>query len=121
LFFFSGWLSAQVIKIAEKRGVDPATIIVSWLIGRGIVVLPKSVTPKRISSNFQDVVLDKEEIEELNTEAREKVPRARACDQSESFDWDSAFCYFSGWFGLLFLVFEDKHPENNDAAQAKLG
>jgi glycerol 2-dehydrogenase (NADP+) len=81
--------NAVVKKLAEKHSVDPATIIVSWLIGRGIVVLPKSVTPSRIESNFKDVELSKEDVEALNKET-ENVPKKRVCDQSGDFDWDSA-------------------------------
>ena len=40
-----------IVKIAEKHGVHGATILISWLIKRGICVLPKSVTPSRIEAN----------------------------------------------------------------------
>ena len=40
-----------IVKIAEKHGVQGATVLVSWLIKRGICVLPKSVTPSRIEAN----------------------------------------------------------------------
>jgi L-glyceraldehyde reductase len=42
-----------VIDIANKLGKDPAAVLISWAVQRGTVVLPKSVTPSRIESNFQ--------------------------------------------------------------------
>ncbi|RLV84956.1 Glycerol 2-dehydrogenase [Meyerozyma sp. JA9] len=55
-----------VVKIAGKYGVAPATILTSWAIWRGTVVLPKSVTPTRIESNFKTVKLEDVDGEELN-------------------------------------------------------
>lgn len=37
----------QLIKIAEKNKVSVATICISYQVNRGVVVLPKSVTPER--------------------------------------------------------------------------
>ncbi|KAL2864199.1 aldo/keto reductase [Aspergillus lucknowensis] len=55
-----------VIEIAKKLGKDPAAVLISWAVQRGTVVLPKSVTPSRIESNFQDFVLPDTEFEALN-------------------------------------------------------
>jgi glycerol 2-dehydrogenase (NADP+) len=60
-----------LIKIAEKHNVSPATALISYGVSRGIVVLPKSVTPARIESNLQFTKLDKEDIEELDKLADE--------------------------------------------------
>jgi hypothetical protein len=60
-----------LIKIAEKHNVSPATVLISYAIGRGIVVLPKSVTPSRIESNLQTINLPAEDIDELNKLATE--------------------------------------------------
>lgn len=46
-----------VVKVAEKHGVHGATILISWLIKRGICVLPKSVTPARIEANAKSTCL----------------------------------------------------------------
>ena len=45
--------SPVVNKVAEKYNVGGASIILSWLLKRGICPLPKSVTPSRIESNFK--------------------------------------------------------------------
>lgn len=39
--------------MAEKLGKTPAQVVLSWLAQRGIVILPKSVTPSRIHSNLE--------------------------------------------------------------------
>ncbi|KAG2219461.1 hypothetical protein INT45_008109 [Circinella minor] len=55
-----------VIDMAEKYKVSPAQVLLAWGVQRNTSVIPKSVTPSRIISNFQDVVLTKEDIELLN-------------------------------------------------------
>jgi 2,5-diketo-D-gluconate reductase A len=41
-----------VAGIAEKYGVGPAQVVLRWHLQLGNVVIPKSVTPERIRSNF---------------------------------------------------------------------
>ena len=44
---------AQVIvEIAQKHHVEPAAVILRWLRQHNCVVLPKSLTPKRIADNL---------------------------------------------------------------------
>lgn len=43
---------AELMTIAEVHGVSPQQVVVRWHIQRRIVVIPKSVTPERIASNF---------------------------------------------------------------------
>lgn len=52
--------------IGEKYGVSAATIAISWAVWRGTVVLPKSIKPSRIESNFEIVDLADEDGETLN-------------------------------------------------------
>lgn len=51
----------SIKKVAEKYGVSPATIAISWAVWRGTAVLPKSIKPHRIESNFEIVDLTPED------------------------------------------------------------
>jgi diketogulonate reductase-like aldo/keto reductase len=77
----------QVQELAKKHKVGPANILISWQVARGIVVLPKSVTPSRIESNFQDVELTAEEVDKLNKRAAE-LGQQRTVDPSEAWGVD---------------------------------
>ena len=55
-----------IVKIAEKNGVEPAQVLVSWAIQRKTVVLPKSVTESRVISNLKTFTLPSEDFETLN-------------------------------------------------------
>ncbi|CAI7613455.1 hypothetical protein PENPOL_c003G01957 [Penicillium polonicum] len=55
-----------IVAVAEKRGVSPATVLLSWHIARGSSVLAKSVTPSRIEANRADLIhLDAEDLASL--------------------------------------------------------
>lgn len=60
-------LENKVVKeIAQKNGVDPGQLLVSWAVQRDTIVIPKSVTEKRILSNFETFTLSKEDFDALN-------------------------------------------------------
>jgi diketogulonate reductase-like aldo/keto reductase len=42
---------AELATIADAHGVTVAQVVLRWILQRGIVVIPKSVTPSRIASN----------------------------------------------------------------------
>ena len=63
---------AKVLEIAKKLSKDPGQVLVSWGVQRGHIVLPKSVTASRITSNFQDFLIPKEQFFELNALERHK-------------------------------------------------
>ena len=56
-----------VIKIAENHGKTAAQILIRFALERGVVVIPKSVTPSRIRSNFDvfDFKLSQVDMENL--------------------------------------------------------
>ncbi|RCK58044.1 Glycerol 2-dehydrogenase (NADP(+)) [Candida viswanathii] len=56
----------DVTKIAEKNGVEPAQVLISWAVQRKTVVLPKSVTEARIISNLKTFTLSDEDFQTLN-------------------------------------------------------
>jgi 2,5-diketo-D-gluconate reductase A len=43
---------AVLVRIAEAHRVSPAQVVLRWHIDHGTVVIPKSVTPERIATNF---------------------------------------------------------------------
>lgn len=62
-------------EIAKAHGTDAGQVIVSWGVQRGIVTLPKSVTPKRIVSNIQTFKLSDEEFRSINQLTNSKKPK----------------------------------------------
>ncbi|MCS6711937.1 aldo/keto reductase [Brachybacterium sp. EF45031] len=42
-----------ITEIAEAKGATPAQVVIAWHLAIGNVVIPKSVTPERIVSNFE--------------------------------------------------------------------
>lgn len=55
-----------VQSIAKAHGADAAQVAISWAVQRGVVVLPKSVTPGRIETNGKLIVLSDDEMLQLN-------------------------------------------------------
>ena len=86
----NGMFDEPAVKVlAEKYGKTPAQILLKRTVQEGVVVIPKSVTPKRIKENIDifDFVLEGEEIQSLaaldkalpligNPESPEKVEAA---------------------------------------------
>lgn len=74
--------------IAKKNGVSPATILISYHVNRGAVVLPKSVTENRIISNSQVIPVSSEDMDVLNgLAAQGKAKRIN----TPLFGWDLGF------------------------------
>jgi glycerol 2-dehydrogenase (NADP+) len=65
----------EIVKIAEAKGVSVGTVLISYQVARGVVVLPKSVTEARIKSNLEVVELSEGEMEVLNGLHKEKGQR----------------------------------------------
>ncbi|WP_456030085.1 aldo/keto reductase [Rothia dentocariosa] len=53
-----------IVEIAGKHGISPAQVVLAWHLAKGIVAIPKSVTPARIAENFAaaNVTLDAADI-----------------------------------------------------------
>ncbi|KAK6908077.1 aldo-keto reductase [Kwoniella mangroviensis CBS 10435] len=80
-------------KIAEKHGESTAAILLSYLISKNVVVLPKSVTPSRIESNLKAIKLDASEVEQLD-----KLAESGKQTRVNSPPWGSDFG-FPNWYG----------------------
>lgn len=70
---------AAVGDIAKKNGVEPAQVLISWAVQRGVIVLPKSVTASRVISNLEVFKLSDEDFETLN-KLSEKEGVNRTCE-----------------------------------------
>ncbi|KAI0402177.1 aldehyde reductase 1 [Xylaria palmicola] len=55
-----------VVEIAKRLDRQPVQVLIQWAIQRGMVVLPKSVTPPRIEANFENFELPREAFEKIN-------------------------------------------------------
>jgi len=55
----------DIVAIAEKYKASPATILISYQVNRGCIVLPKSVTASRITENLQVIDIAPEDMEVL--------------------------------------------------------
>jgi diketogulonate reductase-like aldo/keto reductase len=65
---FEGFLKDDLEKIAKKHHATIAQVVIAWGLHRGIVMIPKSVTLKRIKENFESInlKLDENDIEIIN-------------------------------------------------------
>ncbi|TRX91247.1 hypothetical protein FHL15_007852 [Xylaria flabelliformis] len=63
------WGDKTLVKLAEKHGKTEAQILLRWSLQKGLVPLPKSVTPSRIKENAElyEFELSKEDMAELET------------------------------------------------------
>ncbi|KAF2721016.1 Aldo/keto reductase [Polychaeton citri CBS 116435] len=59
-------------QVAKKHNVGAGTILISYQVSKGHVVLPKSVTPSRIEENLKTVKLDSSDLEALEKIHKEK-------------------------------------------------
>ncbi|KAK1923450.1 putative aldo-keto reductase [Papiliotrema laurentii] len=73
----------SIVKVAKKHNKDQAQIFLRWGLQHGYVVIPKSVSQKRIISNSQifDFELDAEDMRELD-----------GLDEYLVTDWDVVDC-----------------------------
>ncbi|GAA5825453.1 hypothetical protein JCM5353_003632 [Sporobolomyces roseus] len=65
----------DIKKIADKHEVPVGTVLISWSVKREVVVLPKSVTEKRIVDNLKIIKLDDEDMDILDNLYKTKGKR----------------------------------------------
>lgn len=59
----------EIVALAEKYKVSPATLLISYQVNRGCIVLPKSVTASRIEQNLKVIPISKEDMATLESMA----------------------------------------------------
>ncbi|KAF8604630.1 Aldo/keto reductase [Ceratobasidium sp. AG-I] len=57
---------AEVKEIAEKHGKTPSQVVLSWGVAHNLVILPKSVNPKRIAENLGIFDYDAEDTKKID-------------------------------------------------------
>jgi len=64
------WGEKNLASLAQKHGKTEAQILIRWSLQKGLIPLPKSVTPSRIKENAEiyDFELSKEDMAELETD-----------------------------------------------------
>ncbi|KAI0103813.1 2,5-diketo-D-gluconic acid reductase A [Nemania sp. FL0031] len=64
------WGEKTLVKLAQKHGKTEAQVLLRWSLQKGLVPLPKSVTPSRIKENAElfDFELSPEDMAELETD-----------------------------------------------------
>lgn len=83
----------ELKAIAERHGVSPATVLISYQVNRGCIVLPKSVTKARITSNLEVITLTDEDMAVLDSMAANgKQQRVN----TPLWGWDLGF---DDWYG----------------------
>ncbi|RSH90378.1 hypothetical protein EHS25_000983 [Saitozyma podzolica] len=83
----------ELKAIANKHKVSAATVLISYQVNRGCIVLPKSVTKERIASNLTVIPLDAEDMKTLDgMAANGKQQRVN----TPKWGWDLGF---DDWYG----------------------
>lgn len=62
-------------EIATRNKKSVAQVLISWAAQRGTVVIPKSVNPERVQTNFEDFLLSEEDMNAINTLSKTKHHR----------------------------------------------
>lgn len=74
------------------HGTTSASVLISYPVNKGVVVLPKSISPQRIATNLQTVRLSAEALERLDALAAGGQKR-----RTNKPDWGSDLG-FEDWF-----------------------
>lgn len=53
----------SVVQVATRHALQPADVLLGYLLAKGIVVLPKSVTPARVASNYTGTIAALEKLD----------------------------------------------------------
>lgn len=64
-----------ITALAQKYGKTPAQIVLSWVIGRGMVTIPKSSHPERIKENLESADFEMEEVDLAQIDALPQTGR----------------------------------------------
>ncbi|PNH46454.1 hypothetical protein VD0004_g1672 [Verticillium dahliae] len=84
-------------KIADAHGCSAGVVSLSWAVQRGITVIPKSSSEKRIAENIKLVTLSDEEIDTIN-KAQDTIKKYRIAEGIQSLKGEvDGKLALSGW------------------------
>lgn len=83
----------ELIEIAKKNDTTVATLLISYQVNRGCIVLPKSVTKQRIIDNQKVIPLSAEDIQAIDAMAANGKQRRV---NTPKWGWDLGF---EDWYG----------------------
>ncbi|KAG0139495.1 hypothetical protein CROQUDRAFT_54649 [Cronartium quercuum f. sp. fusiforme G11] len=65
----------EVKEIADRLSADPAQVLIAWSKRDGVSLVPKSVTPSRIVSNFKEIEISDADYQAISNIGRDKEVR----------------------------------------------
>ncbi|KAH9810563.1 NADP-dependent oxidoreductase domain-containing protein [Melampsora americana] len=65
----------EVKEIADRLSADPAQVLIAWAKRGGVSLVPKSVTPSRIESNFKEIEISDSDYEAISNIGKGKEVR----------------------------------------------
>ncbi|HVV38758.1 MAG TPA: aldo/keto reductase [Candidatus Paceibacterota bacterium] len=74
-----------IIELANKYGMSPAQVVLNWIVARGMIAIPKSTKPERITENLESLGFT---IEEADLARIDSLPQGNRVNNPSFGDFD---------------------------------